>query len=76
MLLVSHSSAMASGEMIRATRKALGESQREFGKRFGVDQSTVARWENDGLPRRGLARVAVERELKNIRNSNSAGSCS
>jgi transcriptional regulator with XRE-family HTH domain len=28
------------------TRKRLGESQAEFAKHFGVNQSTIQRWEN------------------------------
>jgi len=32
-------------EHIRATRKALKETQREFGERLGVDPITISRWE-------------------------------
>ena len=32
-------------EHIRATRKALKETQREFAERIGVDPITISRWE-------------------------------
>jgi DNA-binding transcriptional regulator YiaG len=32
---------------IAKTREKLGESQAEFAKHFGVNQSTIQRWEND-----------------------------
>jgi len=35
-------------------REALGESQAEFGRRFGVDQSTVSRWEDRYESGKGL----------------------
>lgn len=46
---------------VRALRNSLEESQTAFAERFGVDQSTVARWERDGLPARGTARLAVSK---------------
>lgn len=52
---------MTMADQIRQAREQLGESQAEFGRRFGVDQSTVHRWETDGLPNRGTARMFVER---------------
>ena len=51
---------MATSEDIKSVRAALEESQAEFGSRFGVDQTTVHRWETKGLPERGAAKVAVE----------------
>lgn len=60
---------MVSPETIRATRERLNESQEVFGKRFGVDQSTVARWEASGLPERGTTRMAVERVLAELEAS-------
>lgn len=33
------------GKKIRSLRKALGESQAEFGARFDVEQASVSRWE-------------------------------
>lgn len=41
--------------------EVLKESQTAFAERFGVDQSTVHRWEVDGLPERGAARHAVQK---------------
>lgn len=65
---------MASGDLIRKAREAVGESQGKFGERFGVDQSTVARWEIDGPPSRGPARKAIERELAEIEKQANAPS--
>lgn len=48
---------------IIAARHGLEESQAEFGRRFGVDQSTVHRWETLGPPKRGTARFAIEQFL-------------
>lgn len=33
------------GHRFRRVRRQLGETQADFGRRFGVDQSTVAKWE-------------------------------
>lgn len=55
---------MITGPTILDLRKSLGESQTTFGRRFGVDQSTVAGWERKGAPRRGAARILIERLLK------------
>jgi len=46
---------------IKEIRNRLEESQAIFGQRFGVDQSTVHRWETYGLPDHGAAKTAVER---------------
>jgi DNA-binding transcriptional regulator YiaG len=48
---------------LRALREQLGESQAAFGQRFGVDQSTVHRWETKGAPKRGPARLIIDRLL-------------
>jgi DNA-binding transcriptional regulator YiaG len=53
-------------QLIREAREKVGESQRAFAERFGVDQSTLHRWETDGPPTRGPARKALERELAEI----------
>ncbi|WP_035679518.1 helix-turn-helix domain-containing protein [Bradyrhizobium liaoningense] len=53
-------------QLIREAREKVGESQAAFGQRFGVDQSTIHRWETDGPPSRGSARKAIERELSLI----------
>ncbi len=54
---------MLSPDSIKAAREKVGESQETFGRRFGVDQSTIQRWETKGAPSRGTARMALEREL-------------
>ena len=41
------------GRKIRKERERIGESQDEFAKRFGVDQATISRWENNAVPPRG-----------------------
>ncbi len=53
-------------QLIRKARETVGESQATFGARFGVDQSTASRWETEGPPRSGAARVALQRELEAI----------
>jgi DNA-binding transcriptional regulator YiaG len=50
-------------ESIKAARIRLGESQRQFGRRFGVDQSTIQRWETNGPPDRGPARTLLDTVL-------------
>jgi len=55
-------------QLIREARERVGESQAAFGERFGVDQSTVHRWETQGPPRSGAARMAIEREISRIEN--------
>lgn len=54
---------------LKAARKRLGETQAEFGKRFGADQPTIFRWETGAVkPRRSTAmfidRVLAELEDK------------
>lgn len=61
-----HSRAMPTAETVKQAREALGESQEAFGRRFGVDQSTIHRWETDGLPDRGTTKMAVERVLADL----------
>jgi len=62
-----HSGAMTvTPDLIKSARVGLGESQAAFGERFGVDQSTVHRWETDGPPERGAAGKAIERVLVDL----------
>lgn len=61
-----HSCVMVSAKRIREAREALGESQAVFGSRFGVDQSTVHRWETDGPPTRGPGRMAIEQIVNEL----------
>lgn len=57
---------MITPDQIKKARQRLGESQATFAKRFGVDQSTLHRWETEGLPGRGPSQVAVEHVLNDI----------
>jgi transcriptional regulator with XRE-family HTH domain len=57
---------MVTAEQVKSARELLGESQEEFGRRFGVDQSTIARWENRGPPLRGPGPMAIERVLSEL----------
>lgn len=61
--------AMITGEEVKAARKRLGENQAQFAARFGVDQSTLHRWENKGVPEHGAAKLAVERVLRDIEDA-------
>lgn len=58
---------MPTSDEIKAIRATLGESQAAFGLRFGVNQSTIQRWETHGIPERGTARIAVENILGQLR---------
>ena len=57
---------MITGEQVKAARKRLGESQKAFAQRFGIDQGTLSRWETDGLPERGTAEMAVASVLREL----------
>jgi DNA-binding XRE family transcriptional regulator len=57
---------MVTGEQVKQARSRLGESQAAFGARFGVDQSTVHRWESEGVPERGTTKIAVEHVLSGL----------
>jgi transcriptional regulator with XRE-family HTH domain len=52
---------MTGGELVREARLRVGISQAELGRRLGVPQSTVARWE------RGAARPAYDSVVAAIR---------
>ena len=58
---------MVSAKDIRTTRAKMKESQAAFGARFGVDQSTIARWEENGPPQRGPAKLAVTQIIEDLR---------
>lgn len=49
------------GTDVRALRDRLDENQTAFAQRFGVDQTTISRWEIQGLPASGAARVLFDR---------------
>ena len=57
---------MLTPAILRSTRERLGETQAQFARRFGVDQTTIHRWESDGLPERGPARMALERVIAEV----------
>lgn len=57
---------MVTPQEIRDARAKVSESQEVFATRFGVDQSTVHRWETIGVPERGTTLMAVERVLADI----------
>lgn len=46
---------------IPAIRKALNLTQTQLAEMAGVNLSTVWRWENDGIPKRGPARALLNR---------------
>jgi len=51
-------------EEIRQLRKKLGQTQKEFAERIGVDQVTVNRWENK---KRKPSKLALRNLQKNFR---------
>lgn len=61
-----HNGGMIEASHIKAARAAVKESQAAFGARFGVDQSTIHRWETDGPPRRPLVQNVLSRALKGL----------
>ena len=60
---------MATAEQIRSARDALKQSQAEFAAHFGVDQTTVHRWETKGPPNRGPGAKLIDRVLAEIEKS-------
>jgi len=60
---------MLSAETIRSTRAHIGESQAAFAQRFGVNQSTVHRWETEGPPTTGPGRRMIEQVIREIGTS-------
>ena len=63
---------MIDGDHIKKVRAALGESQAQFAKRFGVNQSTVDRWESAGVTDRGVTEIAVRQVLASIERDEAA----
>lgn len=61
-MCVMHIDDMENEIDLKELRKRRVWTQEEMGAFFGVDKSTVWRWENEGIPARGLARKAIERE--------------
>jgi len=52
---------------LRAQRERVGETQSQFAERFGVNQSTIHRWETLGVARIKATRVLIEAVLKDVR---------
>ena len=67
---------MVTAQKIKTARDGTGESQEAFGKRFGVDQSTIHRWETKGPPDRGPALALIERVLADLRSARAANEVS
>lgn len=61
-----HSFGMATSDDIKRVRLARKESQEAFAVHFGVDQSTVHRWETVGVPARGPAAIGIQRTLADL----------
>lgn len=58
---------MVTSADIKTTRDALKEDQAEFAVHFGVNQSTIHRWETKGPPTRGLTITAIERVMADLK---------
>lgn len=54
---------MLTSERIKTAREAVNETQAEFAVRFGVNQSTIARWETVRPPEHWAACKEIERIL-------------
>ena len=54
---------------LKAARERLTESQAVFAARFGVDQSTLHRWETDGPSDRGPAKTLIEKTLYELEST-------
>jgi len=50
---------MLTGAEVRTLRVALNETRVKFAARFGVNVSTVSRWETRGAPKGGTARLML-----------------
>lgn len=61
-MCVTHTGCMENEIDIKELRRIRKWTQDDMGQHFGVDKATVWRWENEGIPARGVARMALERE--------------
>lgn len=61
-----HSFEMMTSDDIKRVRLARKESQEAFAVHFGVDQSTIHRWETVGVPDRGAAAVGIRKVLSDL----------
>jgi len=57
-----HNARMTQDFDIKELRRLRNWTQDDMARHFGVDKSTVWRWENEGIPARGATRKAIERE--------------
>jgi DNA-binding transcriptional regulator YiaG len=57
------------GTEIKKIREDREETQAAFGLHFGVDQSTIHRWEANGITDRGVTRLAIEHVLSELKSS-------
>ena len=57
---------MATSDDIKRVRERRQESQEVFAAHFGVDQTTIHRWETSGVPSRGPAAALIERVLADL----------
>jgi len=62
---------MMSASQIRSARLDLGETQTKFARRLRVDQSTISRWEKEGISDR-LTALAVRHLLDAISEERAA----
>lgn len=53
-------------------RKSLGESQAAFAERFGVNQSTVSRWEDGEEPSGPALIILTQLESERVENDRAA----
>jgi transcriptional regulator with XRE-family HTH domain len=56
---------MVTSDDIRRARQLRKESQGAFAAHFGVDQSTIHRWETAGVPD-GLVAIGIEKVLSEL----------
>lgn len=68
-----HVTSMGTNLNIRQLREARNWTRQEMANYFGVNLTTILRWENNGIPSRGVARRAIERELANLSVSSPEG---
>lgn len=57
---------MITASEIQEARRKVAESQEAFSRRFGVDQSTIHRWETSGPPRQKVVQEGIRRVLSDI----------
>jgi DNA-binding transcriptional regulator YiaG len=53
-------------ETLKRARAAFNETQGQFATRIGIRQSTLSRWENGQLPKRGSAALLLRRVMDDI----------